>query len=174
MRAPRSTPIRMRPSYLFRTWRGRRRAPLSSSSLLFSPPFLSFSVSLQSGGNEICVLCQGRRSLGSRVVGPQYRVLQKSAVSRPFLTDLAFRRRFVGLQATIPHLAFSVAAVGRWLADGPIFHLVLNWARNLYPYFANTEGAEEGGRGRHQAGTATLARSERRQDPARQWRWATP
>ena len=171
MRAPRSTPIRMRPSYLFRTLRRRRREgppPL----LLFSPPFLSLSVSLQSGGNEICVLC--RRSLGSRVVGPQYRVLQKSAVSRPFLTDLAFRRRFVGLQATIPHLAFSVAAVGRWLADGPIFHLVLNWARNLYPYFANTEGAEEGGRGRHQAGTATLARSERRQDPARQWRWATP
>ena len=37
-------------------------------------------------------------------------------------------------------------------ADRPIFHLVLNWARNLYPYFANTE------RGEGRAGI-TLARS---------------
>ena len=27
-------------------------------------------------------------------------------------------------------------------ADRPIFHLVLNWARNPYPYFANTEREE--------------------------------
>ena len=52
-------------------------------------------------------------------------------------------------------------SLGRWPADRPIFHLVLNWARNLYPYFANTERErEEGGRAGGRRG-ATLARSER-------------
>ena len=69
------------------------------------------------------------------------------------LPDTPYRWRFVRLRAAIPHSAsspLSPSLVGG-RADRPIFHLVLNWARNLYPYFANTERGEGAG--------ITLARS---------------
>lgn len=58
------------------------------------------------------------------------------------------------------------SSLGRWLADRPIFHLVLNWARNLYPYFADTEGAEGG---RHRRHLGSKRASERRRDACRKF-----
>lgn len=63
-------------------------------------------------------------------------------------------------------LGLPLPSVVGWLADRPIFHLVLNWARNLYPYFADTEGAEGG---RHRRHLGSKRASERRRDACRKF-----
>ena len=68
--------------------------------------------------------------------------LQRTAVSRSHSSRYAVPLVFcptAGRNSTLGLLSPSLVG-GR--ADRPIFHLVLNWARNLYPYFANTERGE--------------------------------
>ena len=119
----------MRPWYLFRSLGGgpRPRPPSLPTSL-----FLCKVVEMKFVCSALLPIAVEAASMA----------LQRTAVSRPSSSRYAVPLAFcptAGRNSTLGLLSPSLVG-GR--ADRPIFHLVLNWARNLYPYFANTERGE--------------------------------